>query len=349
MQSELTDTAQRLGEIQARVDDKKALHASLSQQRHALEHRISAAARSLRLLSDTLHDFRKSLHHQSEVPYGLPQHSGPFQLPCASTEALLGLSDLGGPYTAKGNRAARGAMLPRHRCPFSGLYEALPAVQRPLASFRAHACVSIADMRSHAQHAIGCRGQCEQFLQAVRDVKRGKAQALRLHMQEVCWHVQSAFEVAPGACLSFTSSLSTPECILSLHLVYIGTLFEMALLGVQQGYCTPSQANHATGALSPLQTPPAHASSPTHTHPARHVAPAACNVPPHATSAAHAHLCRPSVTLHEPTQSGRRSTHRRRRWMAAWVPVAGHLVARAAVAGACRRSCAPPHASPRRR
>lgn len=55
-----------------------------------------------------------------------------------------------------------------------------------------------------------------------------------MQAEEVCWHVQSAFEVAPCACLSFTSTLSTTECILSLQLLHLGTLLEMVLIGAQQ-------------------------------------------------------------------------------------------------------------------
>lgn len=55
-----------------------------------------------------------------------------------------------------------------------------------------------------------------------------------MQANDVCWHVQSAFEVAPCASLSFTSTLSTSECIISLQLQHLGTLLEMVLLGALQ-------------------------------------------------------------------------------------------------------------------
>ena len=55
-----------------------------------------------------------------------------------------------------------------------------------------------------------------------------------LQAKDVCWHVQSAFEVAPWTSLSFTSTLSTPECILSLQLQHLAILLEMVLLGALQ-------------------------------------------------------------------------------------------------------------------
>lgn len=176
LQCEQVLTGQRLEEVRQRLSIVAAEKQQRLLAKEELSGRISTADDSLSLLSDTFHEYRASLHRRTESP------ATTTPVKCF-TRSYLGLH----PSHFKSKRAQSRPGVPSARnrtCCFAAVYDAQAALQRPLESFRAHACVSLEEAMSPlVQSAVSGRSQRDMLMHSVAAVKRIKAQALRLEVR----------------------------------------------------------------------------------------------------------------------------------------------------------------------
>lgn len=64
----------------------------------------------------------------------------------------------------------------------------------------------------------------------VEEFKRDAAKALQCSTSQVCWFVVTYLEAAPGVHLSFSSSLSSPECVASFVLSFLCSGLEFGMV-----------------------------------------------------------------------------------------------------------------------
>ena len=174
MQWEQALTGQRIEEVRHRLSIVAAEKEQRLLAKEELSSRISIADDSLSLLSDTFQEFRASLHDHTGSPTASSTTTFPSRVqPGWHTHPMKSSCRLGATSSAR-----------KRNCSFSALYDAQAALQRPLESFRAHACVSLAEAMSPlVQRAASGRSQRDMLMHNVAADKRIKAQALRL---EVC-------------------------------------------------------------------------------------------------------------------------------------------------------------------
>lgn len=111
----------------------------------------------------------------------------------------------------------------------------------PLDAFETHVPLSLDLIRDSLPD--GGAVQVDQFTRSVRQAKVGAAAQLELPATEICWHIQSEYEVAEGSRLAFSAALRSLECIASLQLQHHAVMLEMAFLrAVQQHTCSEAQS-----------------------------------------------------------------------------------------------------------
>lgn len=71
------------------------------------------------------------------------------------------------------------------------------------------------------------------FLDVLESARHAAAQRLCCGQAQICWFVQSHYEVAPGMPLSFSASLSSPECVASVILHCMLGQLEVSILGLR--------------------------------------------------------------------------------------------------------------------
>lgn len=111
----------------------------------------------------------------------------------------------------------------------------------PVASFRHCAGISYKDVLDTS----GEPGPYVNFSRAglqslVTATKARKASAARAAPGSVCWFVLSEYEVAPGLPLSYTSTMSTPECVASVAIHFLLMHFEFALCTAAYDHGAPA-------------------------------------------------------------------------------------------------------------
>lgn len=184
LQCEQVLTAQRIEEVRERLS---IVSAEKEQRLLAIDHlagRISTADDSLSLLSDTFQEFRASLHHLSESPAAAANCKSHPSSKHSSIYPDWHTNTINNAHRFSQSRSVGTNNVRKRGCTFSVHYDAQPVVQRPLESFRAHACVSVAEALSPlVQRAAPGRSQCEIFLQSIATVKRIKAEALQLQVR----------------------------------------------------------------------------------------------------------------------------------------------------------------------
>lgn len=131
----------------------------------------------------------------------------------------------------------------------SRLFRPPPDPLQPLSAFAAHALLTLTAVLD-AMNADGAAAP-DGFARSVEQAKRITAAHLDLPPQSVCWHIQSEYDVADGSPLSFSSTLSSLECIASIQLQRHAVLLEMALL-----HATQQHSNMRPPSVSPLAKPP---------------------------------------------------------------------------------------------
>ena len=115
--------------------------------------------------------------------------------------------------------------------PSAGLFSMPATMPPPLASFSHHAAISYADLleaSGSATRVIDFSGTTAGELLS-RCMARRVAQ-LGCGVGEVAWYTQMDCEAAPGLPLSYSCTLSTPECVASLALMFMVLYLETALI-----------------------------------------------------------------------------------------------------------------------
>lgn len=121
---------------------------------------------------------------------------------------------------------------PRHTS--STIYTPLDPLPPAVSSFRRCAGIAYTDL-------IEASGSFSRlidfsdtgFLDVVHTAQATAAKRLGCSQEEVCWFVQSHYEVVPGVPLSFSTSISTPECAVSAVLHALLGQLESAILGLE--------------------------------------------------------------------------------------------------------------------
>lgn len=104
------------------------------------------------------------------------------------------------------------------------------ALPPPITSFRHHASISYDDIRHASEAAAGAGdGQRLCMRKVLEQCMFRKAWAAGWAPGQVCWFVQTQYEVAPGVPLSYSTTLSTPECIGSMALHFLASCLEFSL------------------------------------------------------------------------------------------------------------------------
>ena len=103
----------------------------------------------------------------------------------------------------------------------------------PISSFVHCARISYDDLVEASASQAGVRDFAETgFLTVATAAQATISQQLRCSPKDICWFIHSHLEVAPGVPLSFSTSLSSPECAASLALHWLLTEAETAVLGL---------------------------------------------------------------------------------------------------------------------
>lgn len=126
----------------------------------------------------------------------------------------------------------------------------------PLDAFKTHVPLSLNLILDSLPD--GSTVHADAFARGVRQAKAGAAAQLELPASELCWHVQSEYEVAEGSPLAFSAALRSLECIASLQLQHHTVMLEMAFLRAAQQHAN-SEA-HSAPRITPL-APSQHACS----------------------------------------------------------------------------------------
>ena len=228
LQEEHDRLEQGIGVLQARIVDAKAVRQQRREQQDALLGRVL----SLRNGSSTS---AACQHLRPSDPAPSPQQNAPI----ASMQHPQGTPV----DTWQSHHTKHGALM-RARPTSWDIYFQPDLLPPPIASFDGFASISYEDLLE----ASGAPSRIMSFsemgcLDAVHAAQSVAAQRAGVGAARICWFVQSHYEVAPGVPLSFSTSLSSPECVASfvLHMVFAQT--EVAVHGLRE-------RQHAAGAFT---------------------------------------------------------------------------------------------------
>lgn len=125
------------------------------------------------------------------------------------------------------------------------------ALPRAIASFDHSAGISYGDIVESAAAEAGEPGMCMQ--KVLEQCRFRKAWALYSMPAQVCWFVQTQYDVFRGIPLSYSTTLSSPECIASMALHFLVSCLEFSLFTAMDG---PPRA--ISTALHPPAVPRTH-------------------------------------------------------------------------------------------
>ena len=215
-------------------------HADLQRQRVSTSTRAADAAAALAAVrAQQRHHASSASHTLGGLPFN-PLVSTPY-IPVRTSLEHVTDTDPGQSHpsshasdTSTGLRLAApgvtGALIQSKRCP-RVLRAPLYQPPREIAAFRSSAGISYEDLRAAADPA----GPLVDFSRhALADLAQRvcarKAAQLQLPSADVCWFVQTVYEVAEGAAVSVSATLSSPECLASFVLHYVVSRLEMTLI-----------------------------------------------------------------------------------------------------------------------
>jgi hypothetical protein len=113
----------------------------------------------------------------------------------------------------------------RHPRTSSGLFTYLSrGMPRPLEHFSAYSSISVSDIAASCVPTHPSQCPVKAFQNALLQYRVATAAQLGLAEENVCWFVHAPFEVAPGVPLSLSSSLSSLECFVSMHMVALAMI-----------------------------------------------------------------------------------------------------------------------------
>eukprot|EP00892_Ulva_mutabilis_P002220 jgi/Ulvmu1/1199/UM108_0027.1 len=122
----------------------------------------------------------------------------------------------------------------RCRLTSADLYAAPDLLPPPISSFRCCAGIGYQNLLEASASASGIIDfAVTGFLDVLQAAQTAAAQRLTCGQSHICWFMQSHYEVAPGVPLSFSSTLSSPECVASIVLHCMLGQVEVSILGLQ--------------------------------------------------------------------------------------------------------------------
>lgn len=212
VQDERSALQSQLQQIQQQISLGRATLASLRQVRVALQKRITSA------ISSRVHPATAEPSSSSA-----PAAAAPPPRPAHHLTLLPQASHNGS------RRSAAAAVARRKPRPPATRDAALP---RPIAAFAAHSSISYPDILDSARHK---EPECLRIL--LEQFRLRKAWTMHRLPAQVCWFVQTQYEVSPGVALSYSTSLSSPECVAAMVLHYMASYLEFALFTALEDTC----------------------------------------------------------------------------------------------------------------
>lgn len=108
---------------------------------------------------------------------------------------------------------------------------------RPIDSFTHHFPLSLEAVLAHcpadnvvAKHSRGEQLSSELLPALVRSYKADVASTVQRSVSDICWVIQTPLRMNNGACLSFTTTMSSLECCASFLVFYFATTLEGAMM-----------------------------------------------------------------------------------------------------------------------
>ena len=247
MQAECAERAAEIAAVLERLSTARRRGELLRATHAALQHRVAAAtdAKLAALRGDSPSSCSAATAH-SAVPHG-DSHTtpgGPAAVPVA-TRLLLARRQKHGfrappapppghLYTSATNEPGYAVLARRgeaQRTDSWHLFTPPDLLPPPLSTFRHHVAISYADLveASGSHTAVISFGDAAAW-ELMNQCMAGVLRRLGCAARDVCWVAQMAYEAAPGLPLSYSCTLSTPECAASCVLFLQALNLEAALI-----------------------------------------------------------------------------------------------------------------------
>lgn len=236
LQAECEQRAVQIAATQGSLSDTRRRRELLQETREALAARLAAATRAklAAVRCDT------SDNSDTAPPVGNPPRKPSRNVLPVATRLLLarrGAARGGVPPAAHTSVASDPgtALLARHAHlatpPSRHVFKPPPLMPPPLASFRRHTRIAYADLRaaSGSQTAAIDFGDASAW-ELMNQCMAAAVRRLGCAPGEVCWFAQMEMDVGAGPRMSYSCTLSTPECVTSCVLFLQALNLEAALI-----------------------------------------------------------------------------------------------------------------------